>query len=187
MFDWLWKKAPPPDPPSVDRVWRDLAARDGALVREAHAADVALIAFFEGTAVHVGALLARGGEPPPVLLAHELGRLRSPRAILVAERHPLPTENRALLLRLEELAPGVVPTFFSALDEPLMRAFGGARVTALLDSLGLEPDEPIEHAMVQNALANARRKVAERLGSGPPARARSMEEWFTRNAISTAR
>ncbi len=78
----------------------------------------------------------------------------------------------------------MVPTFFSAIDDPLMRTFGGERIVALLDALGLEPDELIEHRMVSEAIANARRKLADRLGSGLPARARSMEEWFTRNGIS---
>ena len=90
-------------------------------------------------------------------------------------------------MRLAELAPGVVPLFFSALDEPLLRTFGGERIIALLDNLGLAPDEPVEHRMVSDSLANAREKVAARLGSGPPARARSMEEWFTRNAIGQGR
>jgi hypothetical protein len=186
MFDWLWKKSPPPDPPSVDRVWRDLGARDRALIREAANRDLALVAFFEATATHVREQLlrARPDSAPEVRLAVDVGKLRRPPAILVVERHPHPEENRALLIRLSELAPGVVPTFFSAIDDPLMRTFGGDRIVALLDALGLEPDEPIEHRMVSEAMANARRKVADRLGSGPPARARSMEEWFTRNGIS---
>lgn len=183
MFDRLWKKAPPPDPPSTDRVWRDLGARDRAVVRAAADPDVVLVAFFEATAARVAALLAAR----EVLLAGEVGRLRTPRAVLVVERHPLPSENRALLVRLAELAPGVLPLFFSALDEPLLRTFGGERIIALLDNLGLAPDEPVEHRMVSEALANAREKVAERLGSGPPSRARSMEEWLLVNGVGARR
>lgn len=181
----MWTKSPPADPPSVDRVWRDQGARDRAVLREAANRDLALVAFFEATATHLRELLlrARPDSAPDVRLAAEVGKLRRPPAILVVERHPLPDENRALLIRLTELAPGVVPTFFSAIDDPLMQTFGGERIVALLDALGLEPDEPIEHRMVSEAMANARRKLADRLGTGPPVRARSMEEWFTRNGV----
>lgn len=68
-----------------------------------------------------------------------------------------------------------------------MRSFGGERVQGLLDSMGLVPDEPIEHPMVTQAMANARAKVAERVGSGPASRARSMEEWMLLNAGSKVR
>lgn len=54
MFDWLWKKAAPIDPLSVDRVWRDLAARDRALAREVQNPDLVVLAFFEATAAHLG-------------------------------------------------------------------------------------------------------------------------------------
>ena len=61
-FDWLWKKAAPIDPPSVDRVWRDLAERDRALVREVQNPDLVVLAFFEATAAHLGSFIepARG-------------------------------------------------------------------------------------------------------------------------------
>lgn len=191
MFDWLWKKAPPPEPPSVDRVWRDLAARDRAVTREAAAAELVIVAFFEATAAHVTALLApvavSTGRSCAVMLASELPRVVGPGAILVVERHPLPAANGELLRRLIELAPGRVPLFFSALDEPLMRALGGDRVTSLMDQLGLEADEAVEHPFVSKAMANAREKVAERLGSGPPSRARSMEEWLLVNGVGARR
>jgi hypothetical protein len=187
MFDWLWKASSPPEPPSTDRVWRDLAARDRALVREAARAEVRFVAFFDESVRHVRGLIDEvpdaGASERRVWQTSELRQFPRGCPVIVVERHPLPSENRALLVRLQELGVEASPLFFSALDEPLMRAFGGDRVTAMLDSLGLEPDEPIQHRLVTSAMANAREKIAKRVGSGPPTRARSMEEWLLLNGV----
>jgi preprotein translocase subunit SecA len=49
--------------------------------------------------------------------------------------------------------------FFVALDDELMRRFGGQSVAGLMDRLGVEEDVPIEHSMVSGAIANAQVKV----------------------------
>ncbi len=182
MFDWF-KKKPPPEPPSVDRVWRSEAVRLEQLALIGDAGPVVIVAFFEATrralAERLGAAAHPGGQVT-LLLADRLGGHSLPEVpIYVAERHPLPTENRELLERLAREAPGRVPVFFSALDEPLMRRFGGERLVGLLDKLGLEPNEAIEHPMVGQAMANAREKVSKSIGF--PQSAPSAEEWFLRN------
>ncbi len=187
MFDWLFGKAPPPDPPSVDRVWVDLAARDAAIVREAGKGPVVIYAFFEATLERVRqALLAAGRTPGADLVLVRADRpARGPEgaAILVAERHPLPVANRNLLARLAGDHPGVVPVFFTALDDGLMQRFSGDRTANLMRQLGLSADEPVEHTFVSKALANAREKVAQK--AGPAAEldltAPSMEAWLDRH------
>jgi hypothetical protein len=174
----------------VDRVWRALAARDRAIVREASSSGVLVLCFFEETRDHVRVLLSRAGgaaASASVQLVADARRLSGHTHVLLAECHPLPQENRALLQRLRDALPGVVPVCFSALDEPMMKRLGGERTMQLLDALGLEPDEAIEHAMVTRALANARDKIAARVGTGPSQRARSMEEWLRLNVRDDVR
>ncbi|PID75646.1 MAG: preprotein translocase subunit SecA [Deltaproteobacteria bacterium] len=49
--------------------------------------------------------------------------------------------------------------FFLSLEDDLLRIFGGGRITGIMDKLGMEEDEPIEHSMISRAIENAQRKV----------------------------
>ncbi|MBB5348792.1 preprotein translocase subunit SecA [Desulfoprunum benzoelyticum] len=49
--------------------------------------------------------------------------------------------------------------FYLSLEDDLLRIFGSGRITSIMDKLGMEEDEPIEHSMVSRAIENAQRKV----------------------------
>jgi preprotein translocase subunit SecA len=49
--------------------------------------------------------------------------------------------------------------FFLSLEDDLLRIFGSDRLSSIMDKLGMEEDEPIEHSMVSRAIENAQRKV----------------------------
>ena len=49
--------------------------------------------------------------------------------------------------------------FFLALEDDLLRIFGGERITGIMEKLGMEEGEPIEHNMISKAIENAQRKV----------------------------
>jgi preprotein translocase subunit SecA len=49
--------------------------------------------------------------------------------------------------------------FYVALDDDLMRRFGGSRIAGLMDRLGLEEDVPLEHGLVTRSIENAQEKV----------------------------
>ncbi len=49
--------------------------------------------------------------------------------------------------------------FFLSLEDDLLRIFGSDRLSSIMDRLGMEEDEPIEHSMVSKAIENAQRKV----------------------------
>src|SRR5690606_21067906 len=52
--------------------------------------------------------------------------------------------------------------FYISLEDDLMRLFGGDKLTAIVEALGLEDDQPIEHKMLTNAIENAQRRVEGR-------------------------
>jgi len=54
--------------------------------------------------------------------------------------------------------PGVT-RFYLSLEDNLMRIFGSDRVAGLMDKLGMDPGEAIEHPWVSKAIENAQRKV----------------------------
>ncbi|MEW6594016.1 MAG: preprotein translocase subunit SecA [Thermodesulfobacteriota bacterium] len=49
--------------------------------------------------------------------------------------------------------------FYLSLEDDLLRIFGSDRISGIMDRLGMEEDEPIEHAMISRAIENAQRKV----------------------------
>lgn len=49
--------------------------------------------------------------------------------------------------------------FFVALEDDIMRLFGGEKIAGLMDTLKLPEDQPIEHAMVSKAIEQAQTKV----------------------------
>ena len=49
--------------------------------------------------------------------------------------------------------------FYVALEDELMRRFGGSRIAGLMDELGLEEDVPLEHGLVTKSIENAQEKV----------------------------
>uniref|UniRef100_UPI0040573874 preprotein translocase subunit SecA n=1 Tax=Candidatus Electronema sp. TaxID=2698783 RepID=UPI0040573874 len=49
--------------------------------------------------------------------------------------------------------------FYLSLEDDLLRIFGGDRLTSIMNRLGMEEDEPIEHSMISKAIENAQHKV----------------------------
>ncbi|MDH3392897.1 MAG: preprotein translocase subunit SecA [Desulfobulbaceae bacterium] len=49
--------------------------------------------------------------------------------------------------------------FYLSLEDDLLRIFGSDRISGIMDKLGMEDDEAIEHNMISRAIENAQRKV----------------------------
>ena len=49
--------------------------------------------------------------------------------------------------------------FYLSLEDDLMRIFGSEKISGIMEKLGMENGEPIEHPMVSKAVANAQKKV----------------------------
>ena len=49
--------------------------------------------------------------------------------------------------------------FFLSLEDDLLRIFGSDRISGIMEKLGMEEDEAIEHNMISRAIENAQRKV----------------------------
>ena len=49
--------------------------------------------------------------------------------------------------------------FYLSLEDDLLRIFGSDKISGVLDKLGMDEDEPIEHNMISRAIENAQRKV----------------------------
>ncbi|MHC1759559.1 MAG: preprotein translocase subunit SecA [Negativicutes bacterium] len=49
--------------------------------------------------------------------------------------------------------------FYLSLEDDLMRLFGADNIASLMDKLGMEEDEPIEHALISRSIEQAQKKV----------------------------
>ncbi len=52
--------------------------------------------------------------------------------------------------------------FFISLEDDLMRLFGGENISNIMDKLGVDEDQPIDHPMISRAIENAQKKVEAR-------------------------
>lgn len=99
--------------------------------------------------------------------------------ILFFGHYPLPTKENELLQKIQQAVPSAKIVFYSSLDEPAFKIFGGERLTSLLDSMGMKEDEAIEHAMVTRSMLRAREKVQSSVRT--EISAQSEEEWYAKN------
>ena len=52
--------------------------------------------------------------------------------------------------------------FFLSLEDDLLRLFAADRISGMMDKLGLDEDEPIEHKLITNSIEHAQKKVEAR-------------------------
>ena len=52
--------------------------------------------------------------------------------------------------------------FYLSLEDDLMRLFGSDNIASIMDKLGMEEDEPIEHALITKSIETAQKKVEAR-------------------------
>lgn len=79
--------------------------------------------------------------------------------VVGTERHEARRIDNQLRGRSGRLGDPGSSRFFLSLEDDLVRRFGGDRVTGIMDRLGLEDDQPIEHNMINKAIENAQTRV----------------------------
>jgi preprotein translocase subunit SecA len=82
-------------------------------------------------------------------------------AIIGTERHEARRVDRQLRGRAGRQGDPGTSQFFVSLDDNLMRLFGSDRIARLMDRMGLEEGEVIQHSMITKSIERAQRKVEE--------------------------
>lgn len=82
-------------------------------------------------------------------------------AIVGTERHEARRVDRQLRGRSGRQGDPGTSQFFVSLEDNLMRLFGSGRIASIMDKLGLEEGEVIQHSMITSSLERAQRKVEE--------------------------
>ncbi|MDF1550873.1 MAG: SEC-C metal-binding domain-containing protein, partial [Bacteroidales bacterium] len=82
-------------------------------------------------------------------------------AILGTERHESRRVDRQLRGRAGRQGDPGSSQFFVSLEDDLMRMFGSDRIAKLMDRMGLEDGEVIQHSMISKSIERAQKKVEE--------------------------
>ena len=119
-------------------------------------------------------IIARAGQPSGVTIAtnmagrgtdivlgegvQEKGGLH----IIGTERHESRRIDNQLRGRSGRQGDSGSSKFYLSLEDDLMRIFGSDRISKVMDRLGIQEDEPIEHPWITKAVENAQKRVEGR-------------------------
>lgn len=85
----------------------------------------------------------------------ELGGLH----IIGTERHESRRIDNQLRGRAGRQGDPGSSRFYVSLEDELMRLFGSDKIKGIMDKLGIDEDQPIEHPIISKAIENAQKKV----------------------------
>ncbi|WP_192347420.1 preprotein translocase subunit SecA [Algoriphagus sp. Y33] len=125
--------------------------------QHAKEADVVAIAGQAGTVTIATNMAGRGTDIKLTPEARKAGGL----AIIGTERHESRRVDRQLRGRSGRQGDVGSSQFFVSLEDSLMRLFGSDRIAKLMDRMGLEEGEVIQHSMISKSIERAQRKVEE--------------------------
>ena len=79
--------------------------------------------------------------------------------VLGTERHEARRIDNQLRGRAGRQGDPGSSRFYLSLEDDLLRIFGSERISSIMDRLGIEEEQPIEHRLVSRAIENAQRRV----------------------------
>jgi preprotein translocase subunit SecA len=125
--------------------------------QHAKEADVVAEAGKPGTVTIATNMAGRGTDIKLAKESKEAGGL----AIVGTERHESRRVDRQLRGRSGRQGDPGSSQFFVSLEDNLMRMFGSDRIAKLMDRMGLEEGEVIQHSMISKSIERAQKKVEE--------------------------
>jgi len=79
--------------------------------------------------------------------------------IIGTERHESRRIDNQLRGRSGRQGDAGSSRFYLSLEDDLMRIFGSERIASIMERLGVDEDEPIEHGLISRTIENAQKKV----------------------------
>ena len=123
----------------------------------AREADIVAEAGQSGTVTIATNMAGRGTDIKLTPEVKEAGGL----AIIGTERHDSRRVDRQLRGRAGRQGDPGSSQFYVSLEDDLMRLFGSDRISGVMDRLGLEEGEVIQHSMISKSIERAQKKVEE--------------------------
>ncbi len=123
----------------------------------AREADIVAEAGYAGTVTIATNMAGRGTD---IKLSDEVKKAGG-LAIVGTERHDSRRVDRQLRGRAGRQGDPGSSQFYVSLEDNLMRLFGSDRISGVMDKLGLDEGEVIQHSMISKSIERAQRKVEE--------------------------
>ncbi len=120
-------------------------------------ADVVALAGRKGAVTIATNMAGRGTDIKLTPEVKEAGGL----AIIGTERHESRRVDRQLRGRSGRQGDPGSSIFFVSLEDDLMRLFGSERISGMMDKMGFQEGEVIEHKMINSSIERAQKKVEE--------------------------
>ncbi|NDP20330.1 MAG: preprotein translocase subunit SecA [Paludibacter sp.] len=120
-------------------------------------ADIVAEAGQKGTVTIATNMAGRGTDIKLTTEVKDAGGL----AIIGTERHESRRVDRQLRGRAGRQGDPGSSIFYVSLEDDLMRLFGSERISGIMDKLGFEEGEMIEHSMISKSIERAQKKVEE--------------------------
>lgn len=125
--------------------------------QHAKEADVVMVAGKSGMVTIATNMAGRGTDIKLTPKSRESGGL----AIIGTERHESRRVDRQLRGRAGRQGDVGSSQFFVSLEDNLMRLFGSERIAKIMDRLGIDEGEVIQHSMITKSIERAQKKVEE--------------------------
>lgn len=165
-------------PQAKDMVWKSKQGKfNGCLELLQQHSDAIFTCWFKETLLDFNQFLSSNNKSPLELkLAGSLfPSTNMIRTIIFLEHYPLRAAEDNFL---NSFNPTEV-FFLNSLDEPLFQNFGGERIIGLMDTLGLNEEDFIEHSMISKSIRRAQDKIQKKIRIEYSAN--SAGEWFQIN------
>jgi hypothetical protein len=173
MFGFFKKKEPAIQ--VIDKVWMTEDGKWNACLQLlATNTNLQFVAWFEDTRKKLNELLEQHNYQHKVVLYRQTTSSQKLDYIFV-EHYPLLNKETELFKHLEL----TTATVLSSLEEPLFMQFGSERLGPLLQKIGLESDEMIEHNMITLSIKRAQEKIASKVLIENTAN--NQAEWLSKN------
>ncbi len=175
MFGLFNKKEKPV--PVTDLIWlNDTGKKAGLLQLLKQKPAAVLCTWFADTATEFETFLSDKEPGYTIYMQRELHTsITNSKEIIFLEHYPLFKKEQELFRLLKAAAI----TVLSSLEDPLLKQFGGEKISTLMRTLGVDEEEAISHKMITSSLVNAQQKLDKEISA--ELLASSAEEWFKRN------
>lgn len=157
MFGLFKKKEPSIH--IINKVWMNENAKWNACLQLLiENQNLVFVTWFEDTRKKLNELLEQHHHQHKVIMYRQAINSQKLNYVF-AEHYPLYSKEVDLFKQLELTEV----TILSSLDEPLFKQFGSENLVPLLEKLGMQPNEMIEHNMISSSIKRAQEKIAAKV------------------------
>ncbi len=103
---------------------------------------------------------------------------------VLLEHYPILTTDQMLINKLVTNSQvGVGISVYLSFDDPQLKLFGSSRIVEVMQRLGLDENEPVEHSLITNSIEKATKRVNSKVKY--EIKTDSIDEWYRMNYAGT--